>query len=253
MICTVLGSGTSTGLPVIGCSCSLCTSPDPKDRRLRSSLLLTVKEKNWIIDTGPDFRAQALRVGLKNLDGVLYTHGHADHVLGLDDLRPLSYRTGVDIWAEQPLLQQLDRMFPYAFVVGDSLNSRPKLRVHEIHAGQRFDAVGLEVLPVRVFHGKDQILGFRIGEMGYVTDCSGLPPASLEQLKGLEVLFLDGLQRTPHPTHLTFEKAVLLARELGAKKTYLTHIGHEIKHQDLQARLPEGVEAAWDGLTIEVN
>ncbi len=249
---TVLGSGTSTGLPVIGCSCALCTSPDPRDRRLRSSLLISDQGKNWVIDTGPDFRVQALRVGLTRLEGVFYTHGHADHILGLDDLRPLSYRQGIDIWAEQNLLHQLNRMFPYAFTTGESLNSRPKLRVHEIRAGQRFEASGLEVLPVKVFHGKDQILGFRIGKMGYVTDCSGLPPASLEQLQGLEVLFLDGLQWTPHPTHLTFEGAVQLARQLGACTTVLTHIGHEIRHEELQARLPEGILAAWDGLIVDL-
>jgi phosphoribosyl 1,2-cyclic phosphate phosphodiesterase len=205
--------------------------------------------RRLIIDSGPDFRAQALSQALDSVDGVLYTHGHADHVLGLDDLRPLSFRHGIDIWAEKNVLAQLERMFPYAFVPGDGMNSRPKLREHVIQAGERFEASGFEILPLRVVHGKDKILGFRVGRAAWITDCSEIPEDSQALLTGLDVLFLDGLQERNHPTHFSFEQAGVMAQKLGAGKTYLIHIGHEVRYQDLLKRLPAGIEPAWDGLT----
>ncbi|NNM66997.1 MAG: MBL fold metallo-hydrolase [Spirochaetales bacterium] len=248
---TVLGCGTSTGVPVIGCSCPVCRSTDPRDRRLRTSLLIEEGSRRLVIDSGPDFRAQALRQALDTVDGVLYTHGHADHVLGLDDLRPLSFRRGIDIWAEKNVLEQLNRMFPYAFVPGDGMNSRPKLREHVIQEGERFEASGFEILPLRVVHGKDSILGFRVGRAAWITDCNEIPQVSQDLLKGLDVLFLDGLQERSHPTHFNFEQAVVMAQKLGAGQTYLIHIGHEIRYKDLLKRLPAGIEPAWDGLTWE--
>lgn len=208
---------------------------------------------SFLIDTGPDFRVQALRSGISRLDHVLYTHGHADHVLGLDDLRPLSYQRGIDIWADEPTMGYLQSTFAYVFSAKEIPNSRPRLRPHLIHHGKGFEAAGLPILPLKVFHGNDPISAFRFGSVAYITDCSRIPDETWQDLAGLEVLILGALRHQPHPTHFHVAQAVEAARKIGARQTYFTHICHELDHESFLGELPEGMEPAHDGLTLEIG
>ena len=254
---TVLGSGTSSGVPTIGCSCAVCHSNDPRDKRLRPSILITVPSegttppRNIIIDTTPDFRAQVLKAGVERLDAIVYTHGHADHIFGLDDVRPFNYHQGgrIPIYVNRPTFAVIERVFAYAFDTKDRKTSVPQLDVNFIDE-MPFEAAGLRFEPIPIRHGTDTIYGFRFGDVAYLTDHSDIPDTSLAKLRGLDVLFLDALRYRPHPTHSTVDKSVATAQALQPKRTYFTHMCHDVGHAAAEASLPSGIFLAYDGLEI---
>ena len=253
---TVLGSGTSSGVPTIGCSCDVCRSEDPLDNRLRPSILITVPtpegERNIVIDTTPDFRAQVLRAKVKRLDAIVYTHAHADHILGLDDVRPFNYHQGgrIPLYASEKTLAVIQRVFEYIFAKRESKSSIPQVEVKPIN-DDPFEVFGLRFTPVPLTHGNDTIYGFRFGGVAYLTDHNEIPESSMRLLQGLDVLFLDALRHRPHPTHTTVAVAIERAKAIGAKRTFFTHMCHDVSHAATEAALPEGIFLAYDGLEIE--
>jgi len=251
---TVLGSGTSSGVPTIGCPCAVCASADPRDRRLRPSILIRYGDKNVVVDTAPDFREQALRARIERVDAILYTHAHADHILGLDDVRPFNYRqrAAIPIYGLEETLASIQRVFRYAFNDGPTESTVPKLEMHTLD-GEPFELFGLQFTPIRLPHGKTSVvLGFRFGSAAYLTDHSDLPEAAKAKLQGLDVLFLDALRHRPHPTHSTVERSLEWVKELKPGRAYFTHICHDLPHKTTEASLPENVHLAYDGLEIEV-
>ncbi len=249
---TVLGSGTSSGVPTIGCRCEVCLSTDPRDKRLRPSILVQYEGRNILIDTTPDFRQQVLRTGIERLDAILYTHAHADHILGLDDVRPFNYRQRepIPLYATEETLAVIQRVFCYAFEEA-AQSSVPKLDLRKMN-GEPFGVFGLGITPVRVEHGKGTVHGFRFGAAAYLTDHSGIPEESKAHLRGLDVLFLDALRHRPHPTHTTLARAVELVEELQPKRAFFTHMCHDLHHEQTEAVLPPHIRLAYDGLEIEV-
>jgi phosphoribosyl 1,2-cyclic phosphate phosphodiesterase len=256
---TVLGSGTSVGVPVIGCDCEVCRSPDPRDRRLRPSVLVSYQEgtrlRNVLIDTTPDFRQQALQAGLRTLDAILYTHAHADHIMGLDDVRPFNYRREdrIPVYAARDTLGRLEQVFPYAFH-GEVRHpgGSPRVAGHALDGGP-IELFGLSFQPIPLKHGPLDVLGFRFGRAAYLTDHSEIPSESLALLRGLDVLFLDALRDEPHPMHSTVEQALLWVRELQPRQAYFTHICCRLPHQQTNERLPPHVELAYDGLKVSAG
>lgn len=251
---TVLGSGTSVGVPTIGCHCKVCQSTDPRDRRLRPSVCVRWDGHVVVIDTGPDFRQQALTHSLERLDAVLYTHPHADHVLGLDDLRPFNYnqREPIPIHASAFTMDVIRHIFSYIFHDGPSQSSRPKIEPRVFDGGP-IDVCGVEFLPVRVNHGQGECHGFRFGRGAYLTDHSEIPEESYELLQGLDVLFLDALRYKPHPTHSTVEQSLKTVERLKPRMAYFTHLSHDLGHERAESMLPENVRLAYDGLEIDVE
>lgn len=250
---TFFGTGTSTGVPTLGCRCRVCTSTDPHDQRTRPSVLLEYAGRCVLIDTTPDFRQQALRENLTRLDAVLFTHAHADHVLGLDDTRVFYFRTQVPlaIYADERCLATLRRMFAYIFNQDYKFGGVGKLDPHRIDGP--FDLWGVTFVPVQVLHGDFPVLGFRFGKAAYVTDFSAIPEESLALLEGLDVLVLDALRPKPHPTHSNLEQSLALVERLKPHRAFFTHIAHEMAHAETNARLPEHVRLAHDGLRVEVE
>ncbi len=257
---TLLGTGTSTGVPVIGCGCRVCRSADPRDTRLRCAALVEQPGLTLLIDAGPDFRRQALRHRIRRLDAVLFTHAHFDHVVGVDDLRPFFFENKRPMlcYAQPETARVLRRMFPYIFV-HDRYKAAPRLELHEVDPGSAFPirsryGTGAEarVTPIHIFHGVEPILGYRIGRFAYLTDTSRLPEAAYAQLEDLDVLVLDALRREPHPTHFSIDEAVAVARRIGARQTYFVHLTHDLLHAEEDARLPEGIHLGYDGLTLQV-
>lgn len=250
---TVLGSGTSSGVPTIGCTCEVCRSTDPRDTRLRPSILIRHGDRNIIIDTTPDFRAQVLRARTERLDAIVYTHSHADHILGLDDVRPFNYhqKARIPIYASKPAFAVIERVFEYVFDNQERSTNVPRLDVHLIDETP-FDVLGLRFEPIPLTHGKDTIFGYRFEDVAYLTDHSDIPESSLARLHGLDVLFLDALRHRPHPTHSTVERSVATAQMLRPRRTYFTHMCHDVGHAATQATLPPGIFLAWDGLEIDV-
>lgn len=251
---TVLGSGTSVGVPTVGCHCPVCSSTDPRDNRLRPSILLTYGGQNVIIDTTPDFRTQMLRARVDRLDAVIYTHGHADHVLGLDDIRPFNFRKPepIPVYGSPHTVAVLRRVFSYIFDGKERNTYVPKIDIHELD-GEPFDVYGLQFTPVPVLHGKLPVFGFRFGDVAYLTDHSFIPETSMSMLQGLDVLFLDALRRRPHPTHSTVEQSLATVAALKPNRAYFTHICHDLAHEETGRTLPPGVLMAYDGLEIEVQ
>jgi phosphoribosyl 1,2-cyclic phosphate phosphodiesterase len=245
-----LGTGTSNGIPMLGCSCPVCLSKDPKNQRLRSSILIQNGPTRIVVDTGPDFRTQALRAGIINLTGVLYTHHHADHLHGIDDLRPFSYKGSVPIWAPAFVIAEIRNRFGYFFETGFKGTSTPKVHLQEIW-DKPVKIQGIGIQPIPIFHGPQEILGYRIGDLAYLTDCSGLPDSSRTLMNGVKTLIVGALREHPHPTHFTVQEAIEFSHSIQAQRTYLTHISHDIDHTELQNRLPEEVYLAYDGLIIE--
>lgn len=250
---TFLGTGTSTGTPVIGCRCRVCTSSDPRDRRLRTSALIDTEQGTRIlIDCGPDFRQQILREEFRPFDAILLTHEHYDHVGGIDDLRPYNKFGRQPIYADGICLHHLRERMPYCF--GRKTPSGvPELQLHEVRNGQPFRIKELEILPIEVMHGPLPILGYRIGRFAYVTDLKTISPESIAMLRGTDTLVLNALRHTPHVTHQTIGEAIDLSREIGARSTYLTHFNHDAPLQaEADTALPDGIRFAYDGLQIEV-
>ena len=255
-----LGSGTSVGVPTIGCSCHVCKSEDPRDRRLRPSVLVRFvsdgTERNVVIDTSPDFRQQALSARLLRLDAILYTHDHADHIMGLDDVRPFNYgrRDRIPVYASKSTMDSLLRVFPYGFAgEGSHAGGVPRLDARTVAAKDLIEVFGMRFHPFTVHHGPKRILGFRFGRAAYVTDQTGFPSESLPRLGGLDVLFLGALRHTPHPMHSTVEQALAWVERLRPQRTFLTHMCHDLPHEETNRRLPDGVSLAYDGLKIAVE
>jgi len=250
---TVLGSGTSLGVPVIGCDCAVCKSGDPRNDRTRASILVESDRQRLVVDVGPDFRRQALREDIRWLSAVLMTHDHADHINGLDDLRIYGFYTGrpVTIYSSAEVKEYIESRFAYAFHPPQEGGGVPALDLRVLDGALRLG--DLTVTPIPVFHGEIPILGFRFNTFGYVTDCSRMPEESKALLRGVRVLILNALRREPHPTHLSLDEAVALSRELGAEQTYFTHMAHDLEHAETNKSLPPGFELAYDGMKIEMN
>lgn len=251
LIITVLGSGTSVGVPTIGCHCAVCTSEDPRDKRLRPSIMVRYGGRNVLIDTTPDFRQQVLRAGIERLDAILYTHAHADHIMGLDDVRPFNFRQSgpIPVYGSEFTIAAIHRCFPYIFDAAETQSSRPKLATHLLN-GAPVELFGLEFVPVPVRHGRDMIYGFRFGAAAYLTDHSEIPEQSMGMLRGLDVLFLDALRYKPHPTHSTVERSLATVEALKPKRAFFTHLCHDLGHQRAESMLPANVRLAYDGLEI---
>jgi len=250
---TMLGSGTSSGVPVIGCTCAVCTSTDPRDRRWRPGLKLESGGRVVLIDPPTDLREQALRFCLERVDAVLFTHPHADHVFGLDDLRIFNFRQrqAIPCFGSASTLAALRRTFAYVFEAGQEGGGKPQLELVPVDGP--FEAGGMRFTPLPVAHGTMEVLAFRIGGFAYVTDCSAIPPASLAALTDLDVLVLDALRHRPHPTHFTVAEALAVIADLRPRRAILTHIAHDLGHAAVSASLPPGVELGWDGLTFDVD
>jgi phosphoribosyl 1,2-cyclic phosphate phosphodiesterase len=250
---TLLGTGTSTGVPSIGCECETCTSDDPRDKRLRVSVLVEHDGQTVLVDTSSDFRQQALRAGLKRLDAVLITHCHADHIFGLDDIRPLNFRHGaLGVYANERAWVDIRRIFKYVFEPTHFGGGLPQVVAHTVVDGAPFClSPDLNVTPLEVIHGALPVVAYRFNDFAYATDLSEIPNASLESLRDLDALVLDCLRVRPHPTHLTLESALAYVEQLRPRRTYLTHITHDIKHARDSKLLPPGVEWAYDGLEIQ--
>ncbi len=250
----MLGSGTSTGVPTVGCNCDVCTSTDPRDNRLRPSILIGYEGRNVLVDTTPDLRTQALRAKMQRIDAVLFTHAHADHIMGLDDVRPFNFRQrgSIPVYGSPDTMESIRGSFRYIFDGRPTESSVPRLDVNTFN-GEPFDLFGLQFTPIPVEHGNYTIHGYRFGNAAYLTDHSEIPQASLEKLRGLDVLFLDALRYKPHPTHSTVERSLRWVEELAPKRAFFTHICHDLSHARAEARLPANVRLAFDGLQIEVG
>ena len=259
MTVTLLGTGTSTGIPVIGCSCRVCRSDDPRDRRSRCACLVRVNGLHLVIDTGPDFRRQALHEGFDRVDAVLFTHHHFDHVVGLDDLRPFLFRNDrpIPCFARPNTAEVLRRMFSYIFADG-TYPGVPDLALYDLTGpvdirGRYEPGRSVRVVPVEVLHGTLPIYGYRIGRFAYLTDTNHIPESSFPLLEDLDVLVLDALRHEPHPTHFTIDEAVATAQRIGARETYFIHMTHSILHAEEARHLPDGIFLGYDGLTVKVE
>lgn len=253
-----LGTGTSFGVPQIGCGCRTCTSADPRDRRTRAAALIESGGQRLLIDTPPELRLQLVAAGVHRIDAVLFTHAHADHVHGIDDLRALSVKqgAGLPVYGPAATLADLAGRFGYIFDPAHRAppgTSKPELTAHPIAPGRETEIAGVSVLPLELPHGDHPVSGYRVGPVAYLTDVKEIPAAARAQLQGLEVLVLNALLSRPHPLHLSIPEAVAAAREIGARQTYLTHLTHETPHAELSTRLPAGIAPAHDGLVIEVD
>jgi phosphoribosyl 1,2-cyclic phosphate phosphodiesterase len=249
---TFLGTGTSTGVPSIGCDCETCRSQDPRDKRLRVSVLIEHGGQTVLVDTSADFRQQALRYGLKWLDAVLVTHCHVDHIFGLDDVRPLNFRYGpIGLYANERAWVDIRRIFKYIFEPDHFGGGLPQIVPHTVEHGATF-CLGqeLKVTPLEVIHGRLPVMAYRFNDFAYATDLSDIPPATMELMQGLDVLVLDCLRFTFHPTHLWVERALEIVDALKPRRTFFTHMSHDVLHERDSKRLPAGVEFAYDGLEV---
>jgi len=251
---TFLGTGTSQGVPFIGCDCAVCTSPNHKDRRLRTSVWIETPEASIVIDTGPDFRYQMIRAKVHKLDAIIFTHGHKDHTAGLDDVRPYNYRQKMHmpIYATLPTQETLRREFSYIFH-DKTYPGIPQLTLHTINSSDPFYINGLKITPIRVMHYMLEVLGFRIGNFTYITDANYIAPEELAKARGSEAFVINALRHEQHISHYTLAEAMEIARETGAKNTYFTHISHQLGlHDEIESTLPKGMQLAYDGLTLDL-
>lgn len=250
---TFLGTGTSQGVPVIACRCEVCTSDDWKNNRLRSSVLIEINDKVMVIDSGPDFRYQMLREEVHQLDAILFTHEHKDHVAGLDDVRAFNFKHDreIDVYAEERVQKALKNEFSYIFS-GINYPGIPRVVLHDI-PNEPLEVQGIEVLPIRVMHYKLPVFGFRIGDFTYITDAKTISEEEKEKIKGSKILVLNALRKEDHISHFTLSEAIALAQEIGAEHTYFTHISHQLGlHDVVEETLPEGIHLAYDGLSLHI-
>lgn len=253
---TFLGTGTSQGVPMIACECEVCQSTDTRDKRLRSSVLLTIDEQNYVIDTGPDFRTQMLREEVKDIDGILFTHEHKDHIAGLDDIRPFNYlrQKNIDLYCYDLVEKAIRRDYYYAF--GEhQYPGVPQLKIIPINKNQSFELNnGVTVTPIEVMHYKLPVLGFRINDFTYITDCKTITPEELKKIKGTKTLVINALHERTHISHLNLQEALDLIEIIQPEEAYLTHISHSFaKHVDIEKKLPSNVHPAYDGLKLVIN
>ena len=252
-----LGTGTSYGVPQIGCDCRTCTSQDPRDRRTRTAALIEAGGRRLLIDTPPELRLQLVDAGVTSVDAVLFTHAHADHVHGIDDLRAVSTRRrgSLDVYGSAGTLAELRRRFDYIFDGTPALpgTSKPELVAHPLEPDRETEIAGMPVRALALPHGGGTVLGFRIGPLAYLTDVKTIPEPALARLGGLGVLVINALLPRPHPLHLSIPEAVAAAQRIGARQSFLTHLTHDTPHAELAARLPAGIAPAYDGLVIEVG
>lgn len=250
---TLLGTGTSQGVPIIGSDHPVCKSSDPKDKRLRVSALLEWGDKTYVIDSGPDFRQQMLANDVSKIDGILYTHEHNDHVIGLDDVRPFYFRQGnIAVYAHQRVMKELKKRFEYIFAIEDKYPGAPTLD-ENIITHEAFTLGQKKVIPINVYHGQLQVFGFRVDDFAYVTDAKYIADEEIDKLKGVKVLVLNALRKDEHRTHLNLEQAIEVAQKIGAGQTYFTHISHHMGfHKDVEKKLPENIHLGYDNLQIEL-
>ncbi|MDR1533698.1 MAG: MBL fold metallo-hydrolase [Planctomycetota bacterium] len=249
-----LGSGTSTGVPVPGCRCRVCRSPDPRDRRLRSSVLISLGKRRLVVDTGPEFRIQCLRAGVERVDAVLVTHHHADHLYGLDDIRAYSFfkRRTIPVWAAPATLREIRRHFAYIWRSSQIGGGLPDIELRPVEGG--FKAIGIDIVPIPIKHGELDILGYRLGNLAYMTDISRLPPASLPLLENLDAMVVSCVRCHSHPTHLSLIEVKRLHRLLRPRRTLLTHLAHRFSHRELLMELARfDIFPAYDGLRINLD
>jgi phosphoribosyl 1,2-cyclic phosphate phosphodiesterase len=248
---TILGCGTSTGVPMVGCDCPVCSSDDPRDKRSRASLMICYDDRTVLIDTSTDLREQALRHQVKRIDAVLFTHAHADHVNGIDDMRGFHFlhREIIPCFASQTTLETLQEGFGYIFNEYDGSGYTPLLIANVIST--TFELFGQSIIPVPLLHGKSSALGYRLGNFAYLTDCSAIPAASIELLQGIELLVIDGLRWVEHPCHFNISGAIAAARQIGVQRTILTHLTHQIAYSE-ESKLPSGFELAYDGMEFHL-
>lgn len=253
MTVTFLGTGTSQGVPVIACGCEVCISADLRDNRLRSAIMIEAEDKTIVIDSGPDFRYQMLRERVKKLDAIVFTHEHKDHIAGMDDIRAFNYfqNSPVDIYANERVQSALKREFAYVFAEF-KYPGIPQVNLHTIDIDP-FDIGSIHLIPVEVMHYKLPVLGFRVNDFTYITDAKTVAESEVEKIKGTKMLVINALQTQSHISHFTLDEALLFAQEVGAEKTYLTHISHRLgRYQDIAPQLPDGIELAYDGLKLEI-
>jgi len=252
-----LGCGTSTGVPIVGCQCDVCQSTDKRNKRFRSSVLVTLDNGHTIlIDTSPDLRTQGIENGLTHIDSVFYTHIHADHIHGIDELRTYNYlqRSSIDVYGCKEHLDHIRKSFSYIFEEAIQRGGgKPLVDLKYIEANKSFELYDAEITPIQCWHGKLTVIGYRIDNLVYLTDVSDIPEEAYQFLDGVDVLVLDALRYTPHPTHFTVDEAVQVAKRIGARECYLTHMGHELDYSELVSKLPEGVKPAHDGLCVKVK
>lgn len=250
---TFLGTGTSQGVPVIACNCEVCTSPDPRDKRLRSSILIEAEGKVIVIDSGPDFRYQMLRAGVKHLDAIVFTHEHKDHIAGMDDIRAFNYRqeSAIDVYATTRVQEALKREFSYVFAEM-RYPGIPEVNLQTIGLTP-FRIGDVPFTPIEVMHYKLPVLGFRINDFTYITDAKTISEHEKQKIKGTRILVINALQIEKHISHFTFVEAVAFAREIGAERTYFTHISHRLgRHQSILGLLPKNITLAYDGLVLDM-
>jgi len=250
---TFLGTGTSQGIPFIGCSCPVCTSANKKDNRLRAAVWIETPEASIVIDSGPDFRYQMLRANVRKLDAIVFTHGHKDHVAGLDDIRPYNYfeKKPVEVYATEETQEALKREYRYIFS-NITYPGIPQVELNTINAREPFTIKGVTFIPIRVLHYKLEVLGFRIGDFTYITDANFIAPEEMEKVKGSKAMVLNALRHEPHVSHYTLAEAIEVAKTADAGETYFTHISHQLGlHDVVEAGLPEGMHLAYDGLELE--
>jgi phosphoribosyl 1,2-cyclic phosphate phosphodiesterase len=250
---TFLGSGTSQGVPIIACSCPVCTSQNLKDKRLRSSVLIQIEDKNMVVDSGPDFRQQMLNCKIKHLDAILFTHAHRDHMAGLDDIRGFNYimKQAIDVYCEDIVEAAIKKEFFYAFTE-PKYPGVPEMNIHPI-TSQPFSLFNTQIEPIRVFHYKLPVLGFKVNNFVYITDANRIEEQEIEKIKGCDVLVLNALRRDYHISHFTLQEAIDMSKRVGAKQTYFTHISHQLGfHDEVGNELPDNIHLAYDGLEIEL-
>lgn len=252
---TILGSGTSTGVPVISCKCAACTSTDSRDKRLRASILIEKNGRIIVIDTGPDFRAQMLREKVENLDAILFTHSHKDHVGGLDDVRPFNYlqNKSIPVYAEKQVIDVLQREMPYAFNTKNPYPGVPKLDIFTINE-QPFEIFGIKIIPIRAMHHNMPVLGFRIDDFTYLTDAGSIKDTEIEKIKGSSIFIINGIQWEKHYSHFNVEEAIDVIKKVHPKQAFLTHISHHLgPHAEAEGKLPSGVHIAYDGMVLNIE